>query len=500
MDGFGINVERDFNAVKLAKTPTLDKLYRTYPSTEIQASESHVGLPKGFMGNSEVGHLNLGAGRVVYQDFSLISHAIDTGSFFQNTAFVELCQKITQQDNASLHLMGLVSDGGVHSHNSHLYALLKLAKQQGVKKTWVHVITDGRDTSPISGVHFITELLQFQKDLNYSQIATVNGRFFAMDRDNRWERVQKAYEAIVEAKSTVVFANPLEYLQDSYHRNETDEFVIPAVSKNYPGMQSGDGVIFFNFRADRARQITRSMTQSSFNGFLPNRVPLLSGFVCMTPYAEDLKLPAAFEKPKIPKTLGEIASSLHWHQLRIAETEKYAHVTYFFNGGDEKVFQDEKRILVPSPKEVRTYDLKPEMSAEEVTRKLLEELESHPYEFVVVNFANPDMVGHTGNLNAAIKAVEKIDACLAKIFSWVETHGAFAVLTADHGNCEVMQDPTGLPMTAHTTLPVPFVLVDSKNLDKKLRPGGSLCDVAPTMLAIWGITPPPEMTGKNLLL
>ncbi len=500
LDGYGINPSKEFNAVKLATTPAMNLLHSKYSSTAIQASEGFVGLPQGFMGNSEVGHLNLGAGRVVYQDFSLISHAIEEGTFYQNPALTTLCDKIMQQDNSSLHLMGLVSDGGVHSHNSHLYALLQLAKRKGVKNVYVHVITDGRDTSPSSGVQYVSELMQFQKDLGLSEIATVSGRFYAMDRDNRWERVQKAYEAIAEGKSEEKFSDPLEYLKSCYEKQDTDEFVIPARNKKYTGIKNGDGVVFFNFRADRAREITRAMTQSVFSGFERKSVPILSGFVCMTPYAEDLNLPTAFEKAKIQKTLGEVVSLKGWKQLRIAETEKYAHVTYFFNGGDEKVFEGEKRVLIPSAKEVRTYDLKPEMSAEEITKKLLEELNTQSYKFVVVNFANPDMVGHTGNLNAAIKAVEKIDPCLKQIFDWVEKNNAFAILTADHGNCEKMQDDNGLPLTAHTTLPVPFVVIDPLHPKHTLREGGSLCDVAPTILKMWGLEQPKEMTGKSLVV
>lgn len=499
LDGYGINPSKEFNAVKLAKTPAVEMLHSKYSTTEIQASEGFVGLPAGFMGNSEVGHLNLGAGRVVYQDFSLISHAIEQGTFYENPALSTLCDKIKQTENTALHLMGLLSDGGVHSHNSHLYALLQLAKRKGIKNVYIHVITDGRDTSPSSGVQYVAELMQFQKDLGISEIATINGRFYAMDRDNRWERIQKAYEAIVEGKSPHTFTDPISYLKASYEKQDTDEFILPGQNKKYSGIKNGDGVVFFNFRADRAREITRAMTQNAFSGFERKTVPILSGFVCMTPYAEDLNLPTAFEKAKIQKTIGEVVSSIGWKQLRIAETEKYAHVTYFFNGGDEKIFEGEKRVLIPSSKEVRTYDLKPEMSAEEITKKLLEELNTKEYSFVVINFANPDMVGHTGNLNAAIKAVEKIDPCLKQIFDWIEKNNAFGILTADHGNCEKMQDEKGLPLTSHTTLPVPFVVIDPQKPKRKLRTGGSLCDVAPTLLQLWGIPQPKEMTGKSLL-
>jgi 2,3-bisphosphoglycerate-independent phosphoglycerate mutase len=357
LDGFGINPSPQHNAVAQAKTPVLDAIFSRYPHVAIDASESHVGLPNGFMGNSEVGHLNIGAGRVVYQDFSQISHAIESGTFFANPVFLELFgQMKKQKGKPTLHLMGLLSDGGVHSHISHLYALVQLARKQEIERVAIHVFTDGRDTSPTSGVEFVRRLQGYLKDVGTGEIATVMGRFYAMDRDNRWERIEKAYQAIVAGEAELTFSDPVEYLQESYNRNVTDEFVVPAVSRSYRGIEDGDGIIFFNFRADRARELTRAVTQTDFTKFQRHHVPTLSGFVGMSKYDESLPVPAAYEKPKVPQTLGEVVAGKGWQQLRIAETEKYAHVTYFFNGGDEKVFPGEKRVLVPSPREVKTYD------------------------------------------------------------------------------------------------------------------------------------------------
>ncbi|MFM8313343.1 MAG: 2,3-bisphosphoglycerate-independent phosphoglycerate mutase, partial [Deltaproteobacteria bacterium] len=465
-----------------------------------EASEQNVGLPQGFMGNSEVGHLNLGAGRIVYQDFSLISKAIEDQSFFKNDAFLELSKKMAQAPKkTTLHLMGLVSDGGVHSHLSHLFALLQWAKQQNMTRVFIHVFTDGRDTSPTSAKKFCLDLESFCQDLGLGKIATVSGRFYAMDRDSRWDRTEKAYRAIVEGEAPHQFTQGSSYIESQYREANTDEFIIPAVLKGYTGVEDGDGILFFNFRADRARQLTRAMTQTDFSGFRREKLPTLSGFVCMTPYDASFQLPTAFEKAKVPQTLGEVVSQHNWKQLRIAETEKYAHVTYFFNGGDEKPFSGENRILVPSPREVRTYDLKPEMSALTVTEKLLSELSTGQYQFVVVNFANPDMLGHTGNYSAAVKSLEVLDRCLAQLIDWVESHSAFAILTADHGNCEMMQDENGVPMTAHTLLPVPMILIDPVLKTVKLKKSGKLCDVAPTFLQLWNIEAPQEMTGSSMI-
>ncbi|MBY0371440.1 2,3-bisphosphoglycerate-independent phosphoglycerate mutase [bacterium] len=499
LDGFGINPSPEHNAVAQAQTPVLDNLFANNPFTQLDASESQVGLPQGFMGNSEVGHLNIGAGRIVYQDFSLISKAIDDGTFYRNPAFVDLCQKIAARKGATLHLMGLVSDGGVHSHISHLYALVRLAAQQGISKVAVHVFTDGRDTSPTSALGFVTALEAFLKDAGLGEIATVQGRFYAMDRDNRWERTQAAYEALVDGKAAHTFTQASDAVRGFYDERLTDEFLPPAVRQGYKGIRDGDGIIFINFRADRARQITRALTQTDFEPFVRPNLPTLSGFVMMSPYDASFPLPFAYGKPPVENTLGDFVSKQGWKQLRIAETEKYAHVTYFFNGGDEKAIDGEKRILVPSPRDVRTYDLKPEMSALAVTDQLLAAAEAENFQLIVVNFANCDMVGHTGNLPAAIRAVETVDACVGRVLKWVDSVGGFAVLTADHGNCELMQDANGVPLTSHTLLPVPFVVHGAKRQGMNLKGGGKLCDIAPTIIELWGLQKPKEMTGQSLI-
>lgn len=497
LDGFGLNPSEKDNAVALAKMPCYRRLLEQYPHTQIEASEKYVGLPQGFMGNSEVGHLNIGAGRVVYQDFSLISRAIETGEFFKNPALLQIMTTVDSEH--TLHLMGLVSDGGVHSHLSHLKALISMAQKCGVKKLAVHCFLDGRDTSPHSGLGFIQEIETCLGSEKLGQIATVMGRFYAMDRDNRWERTERAFNAIVRGKAEFQFSEPSDYIEQAYKKGESDEFVEPACRDGYEGMKARDGVIFFNFRADRARQITQALTQEKFSEFKRD-LPHLSGFVCMTPYDSKFALPAAFEKTKVPMTLGEVISLQEGKQLRIAETEKYAHVTYFFNGGQEQVFPGEKRVLIPSPREVKTYDLKPEMSAEKVTEALLTELNQTQYQFIVLNFANPDMVGHTGNLQAAVRALEIVDSCLEKIVRWVEDNKAFAVITADHGNCEKMRDAEGRTLTSHTTLPVPFLYVDPCQPQAKLAATGKLADIAPTFLKVWDIAAPPEMTGESLIL
>lgn len=480
--------------------PAYRRLLNQYPHTQLEASEQNVGLPAGFMGNSEVGHLNLGAGRIVYQDFSLISKAIEDGTFFENPAFNELARKMGEAGRSStLHLMGLVSDGGVHSHVSHLMALLQWAKSRQITDVKIHIFTDGRDTAPTSARKFVSDLESFCHDLGVGEIATVSGRFYAMDRDSRWERTETAYQAIVQGAAEKQFQLASHYVEEQYQSENTDEFIVPGVKKGYRGIKDGDGVLFFNFRADRARQLTRAMTQNEFPFFRREHFPTLAEFVCMTPYDVAFKLPAAYEKSRVPETLGEIVSRQHWKQLRIAETEKYAHVTYFFNGGEEAPFPGEERVLVPSPREVRTYDLKPEMSAPIVTEKLMGELSKGNYQFVVVNFANPDMVGHTGNYSAAVKALEVLDTCLAKLVEWVESHSAFAILTADHGNCEMMQDKTGSPMTSHTLLPVPMILIDPMHKGVKLRPTGKLCDVAPTFLSLWSVPQPQGMSGSSMI-
>ncbi|NBT57708.1 2,3-bisphosphoglycerate-independent phosphoglycerate mutase [bacterium] len=501
LDGFGINPSPKDNAVAQARMPFYRALLQKYPHTQIEASEKNVGLPSGFMGNSEVGHLNIGAGRVVFQDFSLISRAIEEKSFFSNRSLVEVCRSLKREGKeGTLHLMGLLSDGGVHSHISHVFALIQLAKAEKISSVKIHCFMDGRDTPPKSGQAYLDQLSTFIQQENLGQIASVMGRFYAMDRDTRWDRTQLAYDAIVKGQAQFHFSDPQKVLSEAYSRQETDEFVSPSVAEGYSGIADGDAIIFFNFRADRARQLTRALTQKTFEGFERTNIPKLSGFVCMTPYDETLNLPTAFEKAKIPLTLGEVVSNQSWHQLRIAETEKYAHVTYFFNGGDERVFPGEKRILVPSPREVKTYDLKPEMSAETVTTRLIQELEMGDYQLVVVNFANPDMVGHTGNLPAAVSALETIDRCLGRIVDWVEKTKSFCVVTADHGNCEMMRDKAGNPVTSHTLLPVPFILVDPLRVATKLAASGKLSDIAPTFLKLWNLPVPKEMTGQSLVI
>lgn len=497
LDGFGLNPSEKDNAVALAKMPCYQTLLKKYPHTQIEASESFVGLPQGFMGNSEVGHLNIGAGRVVYQDFSLISRAIELGEFFKNQALVEVMRKVGTDH--TLHLMGLVSDGGVHSHISHLKALISMAKQNGIKKLAIHCFLDGRDTSPFSGKGFVEEVEATLRKEKLGQIETLMGRFYAMDRDSRWDRTQRAFEGIAKGKSDSYFVDPVKQMELAYQQGESDEFIEPSCREGYTGIKAEDGVIFFNFRADRARQITRALTQKKFDEFKRDAV-LVSHFVCMTPYDSDFQLATAFDKAKVPMTLGEVISLRGGKQLRIAETEKYAHVTYFFSGGQEQVFQGEKRVLIPSPREVKTYDLKPEMSAGKVTESLLNELDQTHYQLVVLNFANPDMVGHTGNLDAAILALETIDECLRKIIDWVESNKAFAAVTADHGNCEKMKDAEGNILTSHTTLPVPFIYVDPCHQSAKLAATGKLADIAPTFLKVWNIAAPPEMSGQSLIL
>ncbi len=500
LDGFGINPETAHNAVAQARTPTLDKLFKNSPHAELDASESHVGLPHGFMGNSEVGHLNIGAGRVVRQDFSLISHAIEEGSFFENPVFLDVLSHLSAKRGATLHLMGLLSDGGVHSHISHLMALVRLAKKQGISRIAIHAFMDGRDTSPTSGVSYLAQLQDFLADIGVGSVQTVMGRFYAMDRDNRWERTQAAYDTLVSGKAESVFTDPVAHVRHFYDERVTDEFLPPAMAKGYSGVKDGDGVFFFNFRADRARQLTRAFTQADFEPFVRKDLPTLAGFVMMTPYDAAFAVPHAYGKPKVENTLGEFVCRQGWKQLRIAETEKYAHVTYFFNGGEERVFDGEKRILVPSPRDVKTYDLKPEMSAESVTDQLLSEVSSAEYRLVVVNYANCDMVGHTGNLRAAIQAVESVDKCLGRVLQWVESNGAFAVITADHGNCEMMQDAKGEPLTSHTLLKVPFIVFDPQHQDLRLKALGRLCDIAPSIIDLWGMPVPAEMTGQSMIV
>ncbi|WP_315576875.1 2,3-bisphosphoglycerate-independent phosphoglycerate mutase [Oribacterium parvum] len=499
LDGYGERKEKEGNAIALAKTPVMDRLKKEFPYVEGQASGLFVGLPDGQMGNSEVGHMNMGAGRIVYQELTRITKSIQDGDFFENKALkaaVEHCKK----EDSALHFMGLVSSGGVHSHIEHIYGLLELAKRAGLKKVYLHAFLDGRDTPPDSGKSFLLAVEKKMQELGVGEIATISGRYYAMDRDKNYDRVEKAYRAMVDGTGEKA-SSVEEAIDASYAKKVYDEFVLPTVIEKDGAVHTvsdGDAMIFFNFRPDRAREICHAFCDDDFS-FFERGARKNIFFVCFTDY--DPTIPnkhVAFEKEEIHNTLGEVVSNLGKNQLRIAETEKYAHVTFFFNGGKEEPYENEDRILVPSPKEVPTYDLKPEMSCYTVTEKLTEAIHSGKYDLVVANFANPDMVGHTGVLPAAIKAIEVVDECMGKVVDAVESmHGNLFIL-ADHGNADIMIDEkTGEPYTAHTTNPVPFILVSEEK--HKLREGGCLADVAPTLLELMGIPQPKEMTGKSLL-
>ena len=502
MDGFGERAETYGNAIKLAGTPNLDKLEAEYPHTVIGASGMDVGLPDGQMGNSEVGHLNIGAGRIVYQELTRITKSIQDGDFFKVPEFVDACQK-AKKNGGKLHLMGLLSDGGVHSHITHLFALIDLAKQQGLDNVYVHCIMDGRDTPPSSGIEYVQQLQDYMDKVQFGKIATISGRFWAMDRDKRWDRIQKAYEAIscgVGDKADC----PICAMKNSYKNEKTDEFVVPCViqedGKPVATVEAGDSMIFFNFRPDRTREITRAFIDANFSDFerLGGYKPVT--FVGMTRYDDTFtNIETAFKPVTLTNTMGEYLAANGKTQLRIAETEKYAHVTFFFNGGVEAPNPGEDRELIPSPN-VTTYDLKPEMSAYEVTDKAVELIGSGKYDVMILNFANCDMVGHTGVLEAAEKAVKTVDACVDRVVKAVLTTGGQVLITADHGNADMMIDPTtGEPFTAHTTNKVPFILVDPSRKDAKLREGGRLADLAPTMLELMGLPKPAEMTGESLI-
>ena len=499
LDGYGERKEKEGNAIALARTPVMDRLKKEFPYVEGQASGLFVGLPDGQMGNSEVGHMNMGAGRIVYQELTRITKSIQDGDFFENKALkaaVEHCKK----EDSALHFMGLVSSGGVHSHIEHIYGLLELAKRAGLKKVYLHAFLDGRDTPPDSGKSFLLAVEKKMQELGVGEIATISGRYYAMDRDKNYDRVEKAYRAMVDGTGEKA-SSVEEAIDASYAKKVYDEFVLPTVIEKDGAVHTvsdGDAMIFFNFRPDRAREICHAFCDDDFS-FFERGARKNIFFVCFTDY--DPTIPnkhVAFEKEEIHNTLGEVVSNLGKNQLRIAETEKYAHVTFFFNGGKEEPYENEDRILVPSPKEVPTYDLKPEMSCYTVTEKLTEAIRSGKYDLVVANFANPDMVGHTGVLPAAIKAIEVVDECMGKVVDAVESmHGNLFIL-ADHGNADIMIDEkTGEPYTAHTTNPVPFILVSEEK--HKLREGGCLADVAPTLLELMGIPQPKEMTGKSLL-
>ncbi|HJV33662.1 2,3-bisphosphoglycerate-independent phosphoglycerate mutase [Geomonas sp.] len=503
LDGWGINPDQEHNAVAKAKTPNMTKLYAEYPSGEIDGSGMAVGLPSGQMGNSEVGHTNIGAGRVVYQDLTRISKSIADGDFFENPVLID-CMEKCKAGSGRLHLAGLLSDGGVHSHDTHLYALIEMAKRQGVKDIFVHCLMDGRDTPPQSGAQYLANLETEIGKIGAGKIATVIGRFYAMDRDNRWERVEKAYRAIVLGEGNR-YSSAEEAIKASYAEGVTDEFVAPSVMLDGTAdaigrLGEGDAFIFFNFRSDRAREITRAFTDAAFNGFQREVWPKLSSYVCMTTYDETFGLPVAYGVQELTNIFPEVIGNAGLTQLRIAETEKYAHVTFFFNGGRETPFPGEDRALIPSPKEVATYDEKPEMSAYQVTEELLRRLDEDKYDVIILNFANADMVGHTGIMEAAIRAVEAVDECVGKLIEKVREKGGVALITADHGNAEMMVDETtGGPHTAHTCDMAPLVLVDDSRKGVKLRKDGVLADLAPTMLEILGLPQPKEMTGKSLI-
>ena len=496
LDGWGIGkCENPMNAISTARIPVMKKLWEEYPHTQLACSGEAVGLPEGQMGNSEVGHLNMGAGRVVYQELTRISKAIRDGDFFTNPVLVELMTDL-KESGKPLHLMGLLSDGGVHSHNTHLYALLKMAKDQGLTEVFVHCFLDGRDVPPNSGLGFVKELEEKIAEIGIGKIATISGRYYAMDRDKRWEREQLAYDGIALAEGLHA-KSAVEAVEQSYQKEEMDEFVKPTVIGDYEGLVPDSGVIFFNFRPDRARQLTNILSDCDLDAVYCRIGHIPLQMVTFTQYEEGLKVKIAFPPQRIIQTLGEVLSENGIHQLRIAETEKYAHVTFFFNGGEETPNLGEERILIPSPK-VATYDLQPEMSALEVKAKLLEELKSEKYEVFILNFANCDMVGHTGDYSAAVKAVETVDQSLGEIVDQILAMEGSVLITADHGNAEQMTDENGNPWTAHTTNPVPLILV-SKKYEKATLAEGSLADVAPTLLEMVGLAVPKEMTGKSLI-
>ena len=502
LDGYGLNERTDGNAIAMANTPVMDRLMKECPFVKGNASGLAVGLPDGQMGNSEVGHMNIGAGRIIYQDLTRITKDIEDGTFFKNEVLLEAMANC-KKNNSDLHLWGLLSDGGVHSHNTHLYGLLEMAKREGVSNVYVHAFLDGRDTPPASGKDFVAALEEKMAEIGVGKIASLSGRYYAMDRDNNWDRVQKAYDSLVTGEG-VTAESAVKAMEDSYANGVTDEFVLPTVitenGKPLSLVKPGDSVIFFNFRPDRAREITRAFCDDKFTGFERKGGFLPLTYVCFKDYDESIpnKL-VAFKKEEITNTFGEYLAKNGKKQLRLAETEKYAHVTFFFNGGIETPNVDEARILVNSPK-VATYDLQPEMSAPEVGMDLVEAIKSDKYDVIIINFANPDMVGHTGVISAAVAAVERIDELVGKAVDAVKETGGVMFICADHGNAEKMIDyETRIPHTAHTTNPVPFILVNYED-GVKLREGGCLADIAPTLLEIMGLPQPAEMTGKSLIV
>ncbi len=519
LDGWGYAPPSEANAISLARKPTYDQLLRDYPNTLIHTSGRYVGLPDGQMGNSEVGHLNIGAGRVVYMDITRIDLMIQNGEFFSNPELLAAI-KHARSGGRRLHIFGLLSDGGVHSSEQHLYALLRMAKQNGVERVFVHCFMDGRDTLPTSGAGYIEQLQQKLREYGVGRVASVEGRYYAMDRDRRWERIEKAFAAMVEGKGEGgTYVDPVQGVKDSYNKGVTDEFVLPFVCVDNRGeplarIRDEDACIDFNFRADRARQITRALARKShlsaqdgrelpgaedLDRIIPReRVPANLHYLCMTRYDKQFTLPYVVAPEALSNILANVMANLHLRNLRVAETEKYAHVTYFFNGGVEQPFPGEDRVLVPSPK-VATYDLKPEMSASGIADAVVKAVNDTAFDVIVVNFANADMVGHSGKIPPTIQAVETVDACLGRIYTAVRQKGAAMMVTADHGNAEMMIDPaTGGPHTAHTTNPVPLIIVSDQDKKFGLRPDGALQDISPTVLGLLGVPQPKEMTGRDL--
>ncbi|MDD4914778.1 MAG: 2,3-bisphosphoglycerate-independent phosphoglycerate mutase [Methylococcales bacterium] len=499
LDGFGIRKEREYNAIALAATPCWDSLQQDYPMTALNCSGDVVGLPGDQMGNSEVGHLHIGGGRLLRQELSRVSYEIEAGIFFDNPVLIRAADEALQKDKA-LHVMGLLSPGGVHSHETQIMAMIQLAARRGLKRIYLHAFLDGRDVPPKSAAASLKLAEETFKTLGVGQIASICGRFYAMDRDNRWERVQSAYNLIAKGEAEFSSASALEALDAAYQRDETDEFVVPTAIMDAQGrtiaLDRDDSVVFMNFRADRAREISQALTGKTFDKFERGCEPHRGYFATLTEYQQDFDYPVAYPSIEVRNGLGEVLSAQGLTQLRLAETEKYAHVTFFLNGGRDAVFPGEERILIPSPK-VKTYDMQPEMSAPEVTEQLVNAITGGKYDVIICNYANCDMVGHTGKLDAAIKAVEAVDSCLQKIVDAIRRTGGQMLLTADHGNIELMQDPeTHQPHTAHTTNSVPLVYVGGH---KPLLAGGNLADIAPTMLAILGIDQPAEMTGRSLI-
>ena len=496
MDGYGLNPETKGNAIYEAKKPYLDRYFKEYPNSKLSASGLSVGLPDGQMGNSEVGHTNIGAGRVVYQMLVKITKDIEDGTFFENTALVDAMSSAKESGKA-LHLMGLLSDGGVHSHQKHLVGLLEMARKMGLEKVYVHTFHDGRDVPPTSGVDFMSELVSDMERIGTGKIATISGRYYAMDRDNAWDRVEKAYNAMVlgEGKEE---RDPVEAIRKSYADGVTDEFIVPTVIDKEGTIKDGDSVIMFNFRPDRARQITRTFVDPDFNGFERKNGYFKLNFVCMAQYdAEMPNVSVAYPPEQLTMTFGEYISKLGMTQLRFAETQKYAHVTFFFNGGEERQFDGEDRILIKSP-DVATFDMKPEMSAPEVCDAVCKAIDEDKYDVIILNYANCDMVGHTGVMDAAVKAVETVDTCVGKMVDKLLEKGGKAIITADHGNADCLVDPeTGDVFTAHTTNPVPMIVIGAGDVKVK---DGKLCDLCPTMLDMMGIDKPEEMTGESLIV